>query len=71
MFVLIKKLFIVLLSHIVNASNHTKCFSLNNQKCKVQPSLINLHPNEHSRQFYYYPFSVKLNKCVGSCNVLK
>ena len=36
----------------------------------TQPSLINLHPNEYSQEFYYYPFSVKLDRYVGSCNTL-
>ena len=66
----IKKLFTVLLSSIVNASNRTKCVSLNNQKCMIQPTLINLHPNKYSQEFHYYPFSVKLDRCVGSCNTL-
>ena len=38
-------MFIVLLTSIVSASNHTKCISINNQKCEIQPALINLHPN--------------------------
>ena len=67
---IIKKMFIVLLSSIVNASNHTKCVLLSNQKCKNQPTLINLHPNECSQEFYYYPFAVKLDRCAGSCNTL-
>ena len=33
MFGIIKKMFIVLLASIVNASNHTKCMSLSNEKC--------------------------------------
>ena len=33
-------------SNIVNASNHTRCVSLSNQKCEIQPTLINLHRNE-------------------------
>ena len=33
MFGLIKKLFMWLLVKIVNASNHTKCVLLSNQKC--------------------------------------
>ena len=61
-------MFIVLLSSKVNASNHTKCVWLSNQKCMVQPTLINLHPNEHSQEFHYYQFSVKLDRCAGSCN---
>ena len=36
-------MFIVFLSNIVNGSNHMKCESLSNQKCKTQPTLINLH----------------------------
>ena len=56
---IIKKTFIVLLSSIANASNHTKCVSLSNQKYMIQPNLINLHPNEYSQEFHYYPFSSK------------
>ena len=63
-------MFIVLLSSIVNASNHTKCVSLSNQKCEIQPTFINLHPNEYSQEFYYYLFTVKLDKCTGSFNTL-
>ena len=70
MFGLIKKIFIGLLSNTVNASNHREFVSLNNQKCIIQPALINLHPNEYSQEFHYYPFSVKLDRCVGSCNTL-
>ena len=70
MFRLIKKMFPGLLISIVNASSHTKCISLSNQKCMVQPTLINLHPSEYSQEFQYYPFAVKLNRCVGSYNTL-
>ena len=48
MFRLIKKIFIGLLSGIVNGSNHTKCVSLSNQKCMIEPTLINLHTNDYS-----------------------
>ena len=70
MFGAIKKIFIVLLTSIVSVSNHKKCVSLSNQKCITQPTLINLHPNEYSQEFHYYPFAVKLDRCVGSCNNL-
>ena len=63
-------MFIVLLASIVNSSNHTKCVSLSNQKCDIQPTLINLHPNECNQQLHYYSFVAKLDKCVGSCNTL-
>ena len=67
---LIKKVVIGLLSSIVSTSNHTKCISLSNQKCRIQPALINLHPNECSQKLHYYSFVVNVDKCVGSCNTL-
>ena len=70
MFTLTKKTFIGLLTVPVKGSNHTKCTSLSNQKCEIQPTLINLHPNEYSQEFHYYSFAVKLGRCVGSCNTV-
>ena len=40
--------YLVLLTSIVNASNHKRCVSLNNQKYEIQYTLIKLHPNEYS-----------------------
>ena len=69
MFGFIKKIFIGLLASIVvNASSHTKNVPLSNRKCEVQPTLINLHPYEYSQELHCYPFEVKLDRCVGSCN---
>ena len=68
MFRLIKKISIGLVTAQVNGSNQTKCVSLSNQKCMIQPTLINLHPKKCSHEFHYYPFTVKLDKCVGICN---
>ena len=48
MFEIIQKMFIVLLSSLVNASKHTKYVSLSNKKCYVQPAFINLHPKEYT-----------------------
>ena len=39
-FGLIKKIFIGLLTGLVNRSNHTKCVLLSNQKCMIQPTLL-------------------------------
>ena len=36
----------------------------------IQRILINLHPNEYSQEFYYYPFTVKLDRYAESCNTL-
>ena len=64
---LIKKLFLGLFTGLVNASNDTKYDSFSNQKCEIQTTLINLHHNEYNQEFHYYPFLVKLDRCVGSC----
>ena len=45
-----KKMFIGLLTSVVNASNPTKGVSLNNQQCLIQPTL-NLHPNEYTQGY--------------------
>ena len=37
---------------------------MNNQECKVRPEIININSNEPS----FYPYSVKISKCSGSCN---
>ena len=42
MFRLIKKIFMGLLISVVNASKHPRGMSLSNQKCMIQPNLINL-----------------------------
>ena len=70
MFEIITKMFIIVLSNIVNASNRAKCGLLNNQKYEIQPTLIDLHPNEYTQDFHYYPFEVKQDRCIGSFNTL-
>ena len=70
MFGLTEKIFIWLLNSIVSAYNNTKSMPLSNQKCMIQPTHINLHPNEYSQEFHYYPLPVKLDRCVGSFNTL-
>ena len=52
MFGIIEKMFVVLLTNIVNFSNHKKFVSLSNQKCKIQPIPNNLHPNEYNQELY-------------------
>ena len=51
-------MFILLLSSTVNSSNHKKYVSFSNQKCEIQPTLINPHPNEYSQTFHYYHFGL-------------
>ena len=40
------------------------CILMNNQAYKVRPEIINFDSNEP----VFYPFSIKTNKCSGSCN---
>ena len=68
--ILLKIIYSISLHFISNASNHANRVSLSKQKCMIQPTLINLHPNEYSQEFHYYSFAVKLDRCVGTCNIL-
>ena len=52
---IIWKMFIALLTNIVDSSNYTKSASLSNQKCEIQPIRVNLHPNEYNKEFQCYP----------------
>ena len=70
MFGIIKKMFVVLLASRINAPNNTKCVFLSKENCEIQPVLFNLNPNEYSQELHYYPFAVKLDRCLGSCNTL-
>ena len=66
MFALIKKWFftgITFLSVLANI-NPLKCISMSNQDCKLRPEFVNINSDEPT----FYPYSVKVNKCSGSCN---
>ena len=39
-----------LLISIVNASSHTKCVLLRNQKFEIQPTFTNLYPNQYNNK---------------------
>ena len=43
-----------------------KCVSMNNQECKVRTEVINLNTTEP----LFYPHSIKINRCKGSCNTI-
>ena len=36
----------------------------------IQSTLNDLNPNEYSQEFHYYTFTVKLDRCFGSCNTI-
>ena len=44
--------------------NALKCVSMNNQERKISPEIININSDEPS----FYPYSILVNKCNGSCN---
>ena len=44
--------------------NSLECVSKNNQECKIGSEMINVNTNEPM----FYPLSIKVNTCSGSCN---
>ena len=44
--------------------NSLECVSMNNEKCNIKTKVIDMNNNEP----VFYPFSIKVNKCSGSCN---
>ena len=66
---LIKKCFftaITFFSYNVLNVNSLECVSMNNQECKIRPEIININTNKP----LFYPCSIKVNKCKGSCNTI-
>ena len=67
MFGFIRKVFIetmIFLSFNVLNVNSLECVSVSDQECKARPKIIDVNANEP----VFYPFSIKVNKCRGSCN---
>ena len=44
--------------------NALECVSMNNQESKIRSEIINVN----SIELPFYPYSIKINKCSGSCN---
>ena len=64
-FSFVKKVFFLGLTVLSNSiTDALKCVSMNNQKCKVRPKIIDINNNKPM----FYPFSVKVNRCSGNCN---
>ena len=40
------------------------CVSMSGQECKARLKIIDVNNNES----VFYPYSIKVNKCCGSCN---
>ena len=66
MYGFIKKKLITVIGFIgLNANvNPLKCVSMTNQECKVRPAIMIVNSNE----LLFYPYSIAVNKCSGSCN---
>ena len=67
MFRFVKQIFVsamMFFSCNLSSLNPLECLSMNNQKCKVRPEIVNVNCNEP----VFYPLSVKTSKCSGSCN---
>ena len=67
-----EKIFIRLLTGLVNVFYHSKCILLSNQKCQFQLTLINLHSNEYMntvKNFTTIYFQL-IQIDVGSSNTL-
>ena len=47
-------------------TNSLKCYSLDNQECKIRPEIISVN----NKQSIFYPYKIKMNRCVGSCNTI-
>ena len=60
MFGFIKKLFFLTRQFL----DAMQCVSMNNQECKIRTEIINFNSSEPS----LYPYSINVNKCIGSCN---
>ena len=67
----IKKCFVIGLTFLSNLTSVNSlraallsCISMNNQKCRVRPQIVNLNGDEPVS----FPFSIKTSKFIGTCN---
>ena len=69
MFGIMKKAYISALgffSYNILLTNFLKCYSLDNQVCKIRPEIINVN----NKELIFYPYKIKMNRCVGGCNTI-
>ena len=57
----LKRVFVVAMAFI--SCSALKCVSTNNQEFKAIPEVININSNDP----LFYPYSIEINKCSGSC----
>ena len=61
MFGLVKKVFAVAMTVFCNT---LECVSINSQESKIRSQVVNIKSNNP----LFYPYSIDVNKCIGSCN---
>ena len=65
MFGYIKKCFFTAMTFFnLSNVNSLECVSMDNQECKIKTEIINHNTDEP----IFYPYSIKINRCKGSCN---
>ena len=67
MFGFVKKIFVSAIMFFgcnIPGVNSLKCVLMNNQECRIRPEIIDINSNEPT----FYPYSIEVNKCSGSCN---
>ena len=48
----------------LSSVNPLECVSIKNEECTVRPKIVSVNSND----LLFYPYSIKVNKCSGSCN---
>ena len=67
MFGFIRKCFFTAMTFFnLSNVNSLECVLMNNQECKIRTEITNLNTNES----IFYPYSIKINRCKGSCNTI-
>ena len=67
MFGFAKRIFVSAMMFFVcslSSVNPLECVSMNSQKCKLRPEIVNVNSNEP----LFFPFSIETSKRSGSCN---
>ena len=62
MFGFVKKVFVVAITFF--SCNALECVSMNNQEGKIRPQMLSINCDN----IFFYPYSIQVNKCSGSCN---
>ena len=63
---MLRKLFttVVTFFNLFLNTSSLECMSMINQKCMPRPKIIDVNTNDP----VFYPYSIKVNKCSGTCN---